>query len=118
GRQTRPAEGDPGALAGSRRVSAAPRPALKVIPKRPGDTERSGEEHGGETNDRAFEHAKTLIGEGKVVVDDRDAWSEHQPSAEQDNDFIRRHGFHEYGKCIWKSMTRRTRTPRADTSSR
>lgn len=46
----------------------------------------------------AFEHAKRLVREGKCVADDRDAWSEHQPSTRQENDFIRRHGFGEYGK--------------------
>lgn len=49
-------------------------------------------------NKRAFEHAKTLVDEGRVVMDDRDAWSEHRPSAEQENAFIARHGFGEYGK--------------------
>jgi hypothetical protein len=49
-------------------------------------------------NRRAFEHAKELIDDGKFVFDERDAWSEHQPSAQQENDFIERHGFEEYGK--------------------
>ena len=46
----------------------------------------------------AFEHAKQFIDAGKVVFDERDAWSEHQPSSQQENDFIERHGFEEYGK--------------------
>ena len=46
----------------------------------------------------AFQYAKELISEGKFVADERDAWSEHQPSAEQENEFIREHGFNEYGK--------------------
>jgi hypothetical protein len=49
-------------------------------------------------NRAAFSHAKELINEGKVVLDERDAWSEHQPSAEEENEFIRLHGFGEYGK--------------------
>ena len=49
-------------------------------------------------NKRAYEHARGLIGEGKVVLDARDAWSEHQPSAEAENAFIRLHGFDEYAK--------------------
>jgi hypothetical protein len=49
-------------------------------------------------NRRAFEHAKELIDEGRFVFDERDAWSEHQPSAQEENDFIRLHGFAEYGK--------------------
>jgi len=47
---------------------------------------------------RAYEHAKKLVGDGRVVLDERDAWSEHQPSAQQENEFIRDHGFDEYGK--------------------
>ncbi|MCU1301163.1 MAG: hypothetical protein JWQ87_1447 [Candidatus Sulfotelmatobacter sp.] len=49
-------------------------------------------------NRRGFEHAKDLVSKGKAVSDDRDAWSEHQPSAQQENDFIDAHGFAEYGK--------------------
>lgn len=49
-------------------------------------------------NDRAFEHAKDLITKGHFVFDERDAWSEHQPSAEEENEFIRAHGFREYGR--------------------
>ena len=48
-------------------------------------------------NNRAYEHAKALINEGKFVVDERDAWSEHQPSAQQENEFIQRHGMTENG---------------------
>ncbi|MDB6110772.1 MAG: hypothetical protein JWR69_2522 [Pedosphaera sp.] len=49
-------------------------------------------------NKRAFEHAKKLVDEDRVVLDERDAWSEHQPSTEEENEFIRLHGFDEYGK--------------------
>ncbi len=49
-------------------------------------------------NRKAFDHAKKLIRRGKVVMDDRDAWSEHQPSAKEENDFIEQHGFGEYSK--------------------
>ena len=49
-------------------------------------------------NRRAFEHAKELINEGRIVLDERDAWSEHRPTAEQENEFIRLHGFAEYGR--------------------
>jgi hypothetical protein len=47
---------------------------------------------------RAFEHAKELISEGRVVLDERDAWSEHRPTTEEENAFLRLHGFAEYGK--------------------
>jgi len=46
----------------------------------------------------AFDHAQKLINAGHVVVDDRDAWSAHQPSAQQENEFIDRHGWDVYGK--------------------
>jgi hypothetical protein len=49
-------------------------------------------------NRRAFDHAKELIKKGKVVFDERDAWSEHQPSAQAENEFIRLHGFDDYAK--------------------
>jgi hypothetical protein len=49
-------------------------------------------------NKRAFDHAKELINAGQVVFDERDAWSEHQPTAQEEDEFIRVHGFEEYAK--------------------
>src|SRR5260370_7468889 len=49
----------------------------------------------------AFEHAKELVGKGKVVVDETDAWSGHQPSAQEENESIDARGFGEYGKWHW-----------------
>jgi hypothetical protein len=49
-------------------------------------------------NRSAREHAQRLINEGRVVLDDRDDWSEHQPSAEDENGYLEEHGFSEYGK--------------------
>ena len=46
----------------------------------------------------ALTHARNLIRQGKVVRDERDAWSEHQPSTQEENVFIERHDFDEYGK--------------------
>jgi hypothetical protein len=46
----------------------------------------------------AQEHAKNLIQQGHIVVDKRNAWSEHQPSAQEENEFIRQRGFEEYAK--------------------
>ena len=40
-------------------------------------------------NEGGFEFAKGLIREERVVLDERDAWNEHQPSAEKENEFIR-----------------------------
>ena len=49
-------------------------------------------------NQTGYEHARQLIEDGQVALDDRDDWSEHQPSAEEENEFIEEHGFREYGK--------------------
>jgi hypothetical protein len=46
----------------------------------------------------AFEHGKELILKNHVTKDDRDAWSEHRPQVEVENEFIRLYGFEEYGK--------------------
>jgi hypothetical protein len=45
-----------------------------------------------------YAHAKGLAGEGRVVLDERDAWSEHQPSTQEENAFIAEHGIGEYGR--------------------
>src|SRR4051794_863878 len=49
-------------------------------------------------NKTADEHARKLIKAGKAVVDERDDWSEHQPTAAQENEFIEDHGWREYAK--------------------
>jgi hypothetical protein len=49
-------------------------------------------------NRRAYDHAKELISEGRFGYDERDAWSEHRPSALEENEFLRLHSFAEYGK--------------------
>jgi hypothetical protein len=49
-------------------------------------------------NRPGFDHAKQLIKEGRAVLDERDDWSEHQPSAQDENRFIEEHGWTEYGK--------------------
>jgi hypothetical protein len=45
-----------------------------------------------------FEHAEGLIKRGNVVIDERDDWSEHQPTADDENRFIEKRGWSEYGK--------------------
>jgi hypothetical protein len=47
---------------------------------------------------KGYQHARELAEQGQVVRDGRDDWSEHQPSADDENAFIRRHGMEEYGK--------------------
>jgi hypothetical protein len=49
-------------------------------------------------NRRAFEHAKGLIAGGRFVFDERDAWSEHRPTTNKENEFLAQHGYNEYGK--------------------
>jgi hypothetical protein len=48
---------------------------------------------------RAFDHDKRLTQDGEYVIDERDEWSEHQPSAAEENAYIEKHGFGEYG--LW-----------------
>jgi hypothetical protein len=49
-------------------------------------------------NENAFAFAAQLINEGHVIADGKGAWSKHRPSADQENEFIRLHGFGEYAK--------------------
>jgi hypothetical protein len=49
-------------------------------------------------NESGYAHARKLVDERHVVIDDRDDWSEHQPSAEDENRFIEEHGWYEYGR--------------------
>jgi len=49
-------------------------------------------------NRRACEHAKRLIEEGKFIADEREAWAEHHPSTQIEEEFIEKNGFLEYGK--------------------
>ena len=49
-------------------------------------------------NKASFARAKKLVNGNHVVRDRRDAWSEDKPSAQKENKFIERHGFHEYAK--------------------
>jgi hypothetical protein len=46
----------------------------------------------------AYDHAKRLIEEEKVVLDERDDWSEHQPSAAQENAYLEEHGWRAYAR--------------------
>ena len=49
-------------------------------------------------HESAFDHAKELIRKGRVKADKRDDWSEHRPTAENENKFISAHGYNEYGE--------------------
>jgi hypothetical protein len=48
-------------------------------------------------NQRGVDHARAAIRDGSVVLDDRGRWSEHQPTARDENRFIEAHGYREYG---------------------
>jgi hypothetical protein len=47
-------------------------------------------------NDRAYLHAQNLIKERHYVIDQRDDWSEHRPSAATEDKFIQDRGWDEY----------------------
>lgn len=49
-----------------------------------------------ELNRPALRHARALVREGKVVRDERDAWSEAAPTADEENSFVEEHGWTEY----------------------
>ena len=47
-------------------------------------------------NERSHTFAKDQINSGNLVLDQRDDWSERQPSARQENEFIEARGWDEY----------------------
>jgi hypothetical protein len=49
-------------------------------------------------NSKALAHARQLVKAGRVVRDDRDAWSEAAPTADQENRFLKKHGVTDYSK--------------------
>lgn len=49
-------------------------------------------------NKDALSHANGLIRSGKVTHDERDDWSEHAPSADEENAFIEKNGYAEYSR--------------------
>src|SRR5207248_5443133 len=49
-------------------------------------------------NVNASAFAAQLIKEGHVIADGKGAWSKHRSSADEENEFIRVHGFGEYAK--------------------
>ena len=70
-------------------------------------------------HDRGYRHARRLIADGRVVLDDRDAGSEHQVSAPEENAFIEAHGYRRVRTLApRRSTTLAPRTTRATTSSR
>jgi hypothetical protein len=51
-----------------------------------------------ELNKIAVAFAMELIKEGQAIADGKGAWTKHRPSTDQENEFIRLHGFAQYGK--------------------
>ena len=49
-------------------------------------------------NENAFAYAQELIAQGHIVLDKKNDWGDHHAAAQQENDFIRHHGFTEYSK--------------------
>jgi hypothetical protein len=49
-------------------------------------------------NEDAFAFAAQLVKERHFIADGKGAWSEHRPSTDEENEFIRVHGFSEYAK--------------------
>ena len=49
-------------------------------------------------NEDAFAFAMQLVQRGHFIADGKGSWSEHRPSADEENEFIRVHGFNEYAK--------------------
>jgi hypothetical protein len=49
-------------------------------------------------NENALACAAELIKEGRFIADRKGAWTEHRPSADEENEFIRLHGFAAYAK--------------------
>jgi len=49
-------------------------------------------------NEDAYSYAQGLIAQGHVVFDKRNDWGDHHAAAQEENDFIRDHGFAEYSK--------------------
>jgi hypothetical protein len=49
-------------------------------------------------NTKAVEQARSLIKHGKVVQDERSDWSDANPSADEENTFLEKHGWDEYAR--------------------
>jgi hypothetical protein len=68
-------------------------------------------------DEQAYNHTKKLIIAEEVALDDRDAWGEHRPTAAQENEFLQKHGFDEYGK--WhREIDEQSANEKSDTVSR
>jgi len=49
-------------------------------------------------NEDAFAFAVQLVNQGHFIADGKGGWSEHRTTTDEENEFIRLHGFSEYAK--------------------
>ena len=49
-------------------------------------------------NQQGLRQARSLVRAGKVVLDERDDWSEDAPTPDEQNSFIEEHGWPDYGR--------------------
>jgi hypothetical protein len=68
-------------------------------------------------NRRAYEHAGKLISEGRVLLDDRDVWSEHRLRHRKQMTSFASMVFPNTASGIWASTTKRLSRPRGPTNS-
>jgi hypothetical protein len=68
-------------------------------------------------NKHSCDFAQDRIKDGKVVHDERDDWSEHQPSTRQENRFIEANGWDEYANWHLGIDDEASSTPRPGTST-
>jgi hypothetical protein len=61
----------------------------------------------------AYEHTKRLIREGRFVLDERDAWSEHQPGSQAENRYLNEHGAQEVRAPVPASRRQALTRPKA-----
>jgi hypothetical protein len=67
-------------------------------------------------NQRAYERAKELIDEARFVFDERDAWSEHQPSAMEEANTSASTALPNTANGIWELTARTPRIPKGTMS--
>jgi hypothetical protein len=60
-------------------------------------------------NDDALAHARGLIRDGKITHDERDDWSEHAPSTDDENRFIDKNGMAEFARWHLGEDTEKTK---------
>jgi hypothetical protein len=75
----------------------------EIIPDRGGTAEHRNTKEGStamtvKLNKKGLSHARGLLRRNAITHDDRDDWSEHAPTADDENAFIDKHGMAEFAK--------------------